>query len=112
VVREYAAPQVLRNGGDGSFTPVDALAAFLAVSAADWGDFDNDGDGDLVLIDADTGNLLVSWNDRAGAFNAPVAIAEEAVAAMAYGDLAGDGRMRPVVLGRYGGVRLLSFDPV
>ena len=40
---------LFRNNGDGGFAEVDAGLPGYAFSALDWGDYDNDGDLDLVL---------------------------------------------------------------
>lgn len=109
VSREGAAPIILRNGGDSTFTAVDALAAFPEIADACWSDFDGDGDGDLALMDS-TGRILISWNHRAGLFSTPEAITELKAAALTYGDPLNIGEMDIVVLEQNGGIHILGFD--
>ncbi len=109
VAREGAAPQILRNNGDGGFTALDVLASFPEVREVCWGDFDGDGDGDLALLEV-TGRVLVSWNDRSGAFAAPELVSESPAVALTYGDVFGIGEMDLIVLEQNGIVRNLGFD--
>ena len=109
VARDGTSPQILRNNGDGSFTALDTFAAFPEIRAIAWGDFDNDGDDDLAMLDA-RGHLLISWNDRAGHFAAPVEITSTSAIAMTIGDTAHDGVMRIVALGNDGVVNSFEFD--
>ncbi len=64
-----AATRLLRNDGGGTFTPAAALRGLHSGSAA-WGDFDNDGDEDLLLtgVAADGYATLLYRNDGDGAF--------------------------------------------
>lgn len=108
VARDDAAPQVIRNNGDGGFTALDALASFSPVHDLYWDDFDGDGDGDLALLD-NAGRVLVSWNNRAGAFADPIVVAESATA-LTYGDVFAIGRMDLIILEQNGALRNLHFD--
>jgi Tfp pilus assembly protein PilF len=62
-----AAPVVLRNNGDGSFTPIHPFAGVSGVVQFAWGDVDGDGNPDAVMIDG-SGKLHVFINERQGQF--------------------------------------------
>lgn len=109
VAREGAAPQILRNNGDGGFTALDALASFPEVREVCWGDFDGDGDGDLAFLDV-TGRVRFSRNERSGAFAVPELVSELPAVALTYGDALGLGEMDLIVLERDGAIRNLGWD--
>ena len=109
VARDGLPPELLRNNGDGTFTPIDAFADFPTIRAIAWGDFDNDGDDDLALLDAQ-GHLLISWNERAGHFTKPVRITDSPAVALTLGDTAHDGVMRVLALGTDGVINSFDFD--
>ena len=60
-------PTVLRNNGDGTFTPIHPFAGVTGVQQFVWADLDGDGNPDASLIDG-AGKLHVFHNDRAGKF--------------------------------------------
>jgi len=109
VARPGAAPRLLRNNGDRSFTALDTLDAFPEIHETGWADLDGDGDNDLALLDA-TGRLLVSWNDRSGVFPQPVVVSDEPAVALTFGDVRGAGEFALLVLERSGIVREWAFD--
>ena len=109
IARDGAPPQLLRNNSDGGFTAVAALASFPEARDLGWADFDGDGDGDIALLDV-AGRVLISWNDRAGAFTAPELVSESPAVALTYGDIFGTGEMDVVTLDRNGVIRNLHFD--
>src|SRR5690606_13250621 len=88
-------PRVLRNNGDvgnvaqwrekGGFTVVE-LKGFPELREVCWADFDRDGDGDLGMLDVQ-GRILISWNERAGAFTEPTVIAQLQALALTFGDV-------------------------
>ena len=102
-------PTVLRNNGDGTFTPLhpfpgqqDGLRAFA------WGDFDGDGLPDAALIDAQ-GRLSVFQNTRGGQFHAwPLPAGVGRTAALSVADTDRDGTLDLIVLGTDGVIRRLS----
>lgn len=61
------APTVLRNNGDGTFTPIHPFAGISGVDQFVWADLDGDGNPDASLIDG-TGQLHVFHNERGGNF--------------------------------------------
>jgi len=109
IARDGASPELLRNNGDGTFTPVETFADFPEIRAIAWADFDNDGDDDLALLDA-KGHLLISWNERAGHFTKPTPISDAPAVAMTLADTAHDGVMRVLALGMDGVVSRFDFD--
>jgi len=109
LARDGAAPQILRNNGDGGFTALEVFALFPEVREVCWADFDGDGDGDLALLDVG-GRILISWNHRSGAFTAPEQVSEWPTVALACGDISAIGQMDLIALDRGGIVRNLGFD--
>jgi hypothetical protein len=83
---------IYRNNGNGTFTNINAGLAVFANGSVAWGDYDNDGDLDIIL----TGNGLemtkIYRNDGGNAFtdiNAPLPLAMGG--AVAWGDYDNDG---------------------
>ncbi|HEX4008174.1 MAG TPA: FG-GAP-like repeat-containing protein [Acidobacteriaceae bacterium] len=60
-------PNVLRNNGDGTFTPIHPFAGVTGVQQFVWADLEGDGNPDASLIDG-AGNLHLFRNERAGGF--------------------------------------------
>jgi Tfp pilus assembly protein PilF len=60
-------PLVLRNNGDGTFTPIHPFTGVSGVRGFAWADFDDDGNPDAAIIDG-SGRLRVFHNERAGQF--------------------------------------------
>jgi hypothetical protein len=109
IARDGAAPQILRNNGDNTFTAIDALSAFPEIRDLCWADLDGDGVDDIAMRDTQ-GRVLVSWNNRAGAFSAPEPISDSRAAAIGYGDVLGRGEMGIVVLETSAAIRGITFD--
>jgi len=87
--------RVYRNNSDGTFTNVTSLAS-VGISSTSWGDYDGDGDQDLILtgyLDAGGGeSSKVYRNDGGGVFTdiaAPLALVGNGMSA--WGDCDGDG---------------------
>jgi Tfp pilus assembly protein PilF len=64
---QSGAPTVLRNNGDGTFTPIHPFAGISGMQQFVWADLDGDGNPDASLIDG-AGRLHVFHNERAGNF--------------------------------------------
>ena len=61
------SPTVLRNNGDGTFTPIHPFAGVSGVQQFVWADLDGDGNPDASLMDG-SGHLHVFHNEREGVF--------------------------------------------
>ena len=60
-------PTVLRNNGDGTFTPIHPFAGISGIRQFVWADLNGDGNPDASLIDG-AGHLHVFINQRLGNF--------------------------------------------
>jgi Tfp pilus assembly protein PilF len=60
-------PLVLRNNGDGTFTPIHPFPGVAGLRAFAWADFDGDGNPDAALVDG-SGRLHVFHNERQAQF--------------------------------------------
>jgi len=96
---------ICRNNGDGTFTPVDAgLTPILGNSVA-WGDYDNDGDLDLVVAGQDDqGNhhTKLFRNDGGTFADTGAGLVGLSSAALAWGDYDNDGDLDLAVAGADG----------
>ncbi|HEU0119081.1 MAG TPA: FG-GAP-like repeat-containing protein, partial [Bryobacteraceae bacterium] len=93
------APTVLRNNGDGTFTPISPFPGVNGLKAFTNADIDGDGTPDVAVID-NGGRLFVFRNERLGAYSlldVPPALASGNVA-VAAGDLNIDGAMDFILL--------------
>ncbi|MFN8095001.1 MAG: FG-GAP-like repeat-containing protein, partial [Vicinamibacteria bacterium] len=92
--------QLYRNDGGGALTPVaSSLPAFSEDAVAAWGDYDNDGDLDLVLAgfsDPDYATRLYR-NDHGVFTDTDMGLAPGLRASVAWGDYDGDGDLDLVV---------------
>jgi Flp pilus assembly protein TadD len=101
-------PVVLRNDGDGTFTPRDLFAAVTRARGFAWADLDGDGVPDAAFLD-DAGGTHVFVNLRGGSFRAETLPDSHghAVAIAAAGE-SGDSRFGLLVLSRDGAITRLS----
>lgn len=86
-------PTVLRNNGDGTFSPIHPFPGISGIQQFVWADFNEDGNPDTALLDG-SGHLHVFLNRRAGRFDETPVPAQFAVArAITAADVNGDGRL-------------------
>lgn len=103
-------PQVLRNNGDGTFSPWGLFEDILGLQGFAWADVDADGDPDAAFLDR-SGRLHVLENRRASTFQpfaTPPPPLEARAVAMA--DVNSDGLIDLVLLGADGTVHQLSRE--
>jgi hypothetical protein len=100
--------QVLRNNGDGTWTPLDIFRAVQDARGFAWADVDNDGDPDAVFLAANA--VRVFYNNRAGRFEERAAPELPAVTAITIADLDADGRFDVVTSGTDGALRASTVD--
>ena len=106
-----AEVNVLRNNGDGGFSPVQPFEGVTGLREFVWADLDRDGDPDAAVLDA-KGVVHVYANERSGRFRLRTAMGDPgAVVALAIADLDSDGRIDLLAL-RTGGtiVRAAEVD--
>jgi Tfp pilus assembly protein PilF len=80
-------PTVLRNNGDGTFTPIHPFQGISGIQQFAWADLNGDGNPDAALIDG-AQHLHVFLNERSGNFReVPIPNGSAAVKAIAIGDV-------------------------
>src|SRR5262249_14693957 len=97
---------VLLGNGDGTFDPAIASATGYGPLSLAVGDFDGDGNLDLVTANFYGPDVSVLLGNGDGAFQAPSSISldfpfPQNPASMAVGDFNGDGKMDLGVIGNY-----------
>jgi FG-GAP-like repeat len=111
VATRDAAPVMLRNNSDGSFSAQSPFGTASRLRGFVWADLDGEGVPDAALLD-DQGVLRVFLNVRGGGFvERPVPGQFPRVAAIAAADVSGDGIMDVVGVAADGGVTRLSIRP-
>ncbi len=101
-------PIVLRNNGDGTFTPRDPFAAVTRARGFAWADLDGEGVPDAAFVN-DAGVVQVFVNLRAGAFRAETLPGTYGHAvAIAAAEVSGDSVFDLLVLSRDGAITRLS----
>ncbi len=104
-------PTVLRNNGDGTFTPLHPFAGVSGVQQFVWADLDGDGNPDASLIDG-AGQLHIFHNERAGNFRELASVPKlSSVAAIAAADTRHSGTLDLLAVRADGAiVRLVNDD--
>jgi len=109
LARTEAAPRILRNNGDGTFSERTFFAEAVGMKAFAWADFDGDGDPDAALIDG-SGRLHLYQNGRSGRFDALTLPETPApLTAVAAAELSGDAVIDLLLLDAAGGLTSLSL---
>lgn len=97
--------RLYRSGGGGAFVEVEMGLADLAYGSVDWGDYDNDGDLDLVLSGGRPGpfileaDLKVYTNEGGTLIDTPVDISGQYYGDASWGDYDNDGDLDLLVSG-------------
>jgi len=106
------SPPVLRNNLDGTFSVTRPFNGISGLRSLVWGDFDNDGDPDLAMIDGE-GLLRVLQNHRGGYFT-PVEAPSDLgkVFALATLERNDDARTDLVLLANGASIRRLSLQNI
>lgn len=102
-------PTVLRNNGDGTFSPIHPFMGISGIRQFVWADFNGDGSPDAALIDG-AGHLHVFLNQRSGRFaEVPIPTQFASVKAITAADLNSDGLLSLVSALPDGGIVGLSY---
>lgn len=105
------APLVLRNNGDGTFTPRRPFQGIVGVQDFAWGDVTGDGDPDAIVIDG-MGHLQVFENERSGRFERlPVPEPQDRFLAATLCNLEQDAAFQVLAVTDNGSVIEFRFDP-
>lgn len=89
---EYGGLAIMLNNGDGTFGAPSTVAVGELPFALDSGDFDNDGNQDVVVGHVNSSDISVLFGDGAGGFDAPLfQPASAGVYAVRVADIDGDG---------------------
>jgi hypothetical protein len=95
--------KVYRNDGNGTFTDIDAAIAGVSVSSVAWGDYDSDGDLDILLTGSDLSATPITKlyrNDGGGSFaDVSVGLPAAANGSVAWGDYDNDGDLDILLTG-------------
>jgi len=103
-------PTVLRNNGDGTFTPIHPFAGVSGIEQFVWADLDGDGNPEAALIDS-AGKLHVFHNDRAGKFTEVASLPQlGSIAAIAAADTRHSGSLDLLAVTSTGSIDRLVND--
>ena len=94
--------RIYRNNG-GSFADIGAPLAGVNSGALAWGDYDNDGDLDLVLAGSSSGGIITAiYQNEDGAFSVAAQVTGVRYCDLAWGDYDNDGDLDLAVAGYTG----------
>ncbi len=95
--------RVYHNNGNGTFTDIGAGLPGMYLGTAAWGDYDNDGDLDLLLSgDTRSGIVTRIYRNDAGVFSDIGAGLPDVAASVAWGDYDNDGDLDILLAGSCG----------
>ncbi len=101
-----AVGSIFHNNGNGTFTDINAGLPQVLSSAVAVGDYDHDGDLDLVITGARVSDFVnvtsVYRNDGGGVFTLAASLPGVYYAGVAWGDYDNDGDLDLLVAGEYG----------
>ncbi len=104
--------EIYRNDGSDTFTDIGATLVGVYVSTATWGDYDNDGDLDIVLTgqDASLNRITKLYrNDGSDTFtDVGASLTDMSSAAVAWGDYDNDGDLDLLLSGLDGSANRIS----
>jgi hypothetical protein len=102
---------IYRNDGADTFTDIEAGLEGVYSSSVAWGDYDGDGDLDILLTGEKSGNQRISriYKNTAGTFTAIEAGLEGvSFSSVAWGDYDGDGDLDILLTGAFSGISPIS----
>jgi hypothetical protein len=100
-----ASTRILHNNGDGTFTDIQAYAAPLYSGSAEWGDYDNDGDLDLLLTGYWSTYTTKLYRNDYGVFTeVPTGIINVYSSSVRWGDYDNDGKLDILISGGNGDI--------
>ncbi len=101
----YTANAIIYNNSGGTFTDIGAVLTGVFFGTAEWGDYDNDGDLDVVVAGVDdtgTTRTTTIYENNAGVFtDSGISLQGVDYSALDWGDYDNDGDLDLVVMGRY-----------
>jgi Tfp pilus assembly protein PilF len=102
-------PLVLRNNGDGTFSPIHPFLGVAGLRGLAWADFDEDGNPDAALIDG-AGKLHIFHNERLGQFReVPLPATLQTVKAVNVADPDNDGVLDVLAVETDGAIVRVSY---